>query len=79
MTTTTDYATALAEARRVGASPADNAGLIALLCATTVQRMVGAVAPPLVYAGAMNKGLTATEFARLMAEDPRAVEDLMWA
>lgn len=76
---TPDYKTTLAAARKAGASHADDAGQIALLCATTVQHTVGAVSPSLVFEGAMKKKLTASAFARLIGRDPRAVEALMWA
>lgn len=70
------YEQALAAARRVGAAHADDAGQIAGLCDSTVQILCGAVAPRLVYDGAIKKGLTAVEFSRLLADDCAAIEAL---
>ena len=72
------YEQALADARRVGAAKADDAGQIAQLCNTAVQTVCGAVAPRLVYEGAMKKGLSGKEFGRLMGSDPQQIERLQW-
>lgn len=72
------YDEALANARKVGAARSDDAGQIASLCNTVVQTACGAVAPRLVYEGAMKRGLTSQEFGRLMGSDPGAVAALQW-
>ena len=41
-------------------------------------RLAGALAPSLVFQGAMKRALTPTQFSQLLATDPRAVEELMW-
>lgn len=72
------YQQALADARRVGAARADDAGQIALLCETAVQSVCGAVAPRLVYEGAMKRGLSGKDFGRLLGNDPQEIERLQW-
>ena len=73
------YEATLHAARKVGASKANDAQQIALLCENVLQRTCGAVSPSLVFEGAMKKNLTATQFSKMMADDPQGVEDLMWA
>jgi hypothetical protein len=75
--TATTYAAALAAAKRVGASRADDAGLMALFCESSIQLLCGAVSPQLVWEGAQLKGLTTKELMDL-AQDPRAIDDLQW-
>jgi len=75
---TQTYEDALAKAETVGASHADDAGLMALFCENNLQIIVGAVAPKLVWEGAQRRGMTARELARLAGTDPIAVGELMW-
>lgn len=75
---TTTYAAALAAAKRVGASRADDAGLMALFCESSLQLLCGAVSPQLVWEGAQLKRMTAKELMA-MAQDPHAIDDLQWA
>jgi len=72
------YEDALARARKVGAAQADEAGVIALLCDSVLQILVGAASPKLVYEGAMRCGLTGVELNALCLTDPAKVHDLMW-
>ncbi|KOG53151.1 hypothetical protein ADK76_28990 [Streptomyces griseoflavus] len=73
------YEQALAEGRKVGARRASDPALMALFCADTLQYVVGAVAPQLVWEGAQAQGLRSKDLVRLCATDPLAVSDLMWA
>ncbi|MEW9530663.1 hypothetical protein [Microbispora sp. NPDC049125] len=72
------YAQELAKARKVGAKHASDAGLMAMFCADTLQLLVGAASPQLVWEGAQAKGMTALELAKLANDNPAAVHDLMW-
>lgn len=72
------YKAALAAAKKVGASRATDAGAMALFCDTTLQFMVGAASPELVWEGAQKKRMTALQLHNLAAKNPAAVHDLMW-
>jgi hypothetical protein len=73
-----DYKTTLAAANKAGSARATDAGVMAQYCATTLQQMVGAASPELVWQGAQKKGMTALELATLAVKDPAAVHELMW-
>ncbi len=75
---TIDYQAALRRGRKVGASKAEDADLMAMFCESDIQLLVGAVSPQLVWEGAMKKGLTSSELAALASTNPGAVADLMW-
>jgi hypothetical protein len=72
------YQEVLAEADRVGAANASDAGVMAQFCERNLQLLVGAASPQLVWEGAQKKGMTALELAKLAAKDFGAVHDLMW-
>ncbi|MGX1266883.1 hypothetical protein [Streptomyces phaeoluteigriseus] len=72
------YAEALAAARKTGVRHADDAGLMALFCADSLQHLVGAVSPQLVWEGAQRAGLSTADLARLCAKDFMAVHELQW-
>ncbi|MGW7425820.1 hypothetical protein ACWGJB_38310 [Streptomyces sp. NPDC054813] len=72
------YAKALAAARKAGARHANDAGLMALFCANTLQHLVGAVSPQLVWEGAQRRGLSTADLRDLCAKDVMAVSDLQW-
>lgn len=77
-TKTLTYEQALKAGRKVGASHADDPALMALLCEDTIQTLVGAVAPQLVWEGAQKVGLTSKELLALCNSNPIAVGELMW-
>lgn len=72
------YEEALKEARRVGASRADDRALMAVFCQDTLQLIVGAVSPKLVWEGAQHSGLTSQQLLRLASTDVMAVSNLQW-
>jgi hypothetical protein len=72
------YDDALAAANKVGAANATDAEVMARFCATSLQILVGAASPQLVWEGAQKKGMTATELAVLATVKPAAVHELMW-
>jgi hypothetical protein len=72
------YEQALTEAATKGTSQCSDAAAIAQLCDGTIQLLIGAVSPRLVWEGAQKKGLTYLEFGHLCGTDPRAVEALQW-
>ena len=72
------YQEALKRGRKTGVSKAGTAEAIAMFCESNVQILVGAVAPELVWTGAMAKQLTFLEFGRLCGGDPMAVDALQW-
>ena len=78
MARTTYYAEALAEGRKVGAANASDVQLMAMLCESTAQILLGAVAPALIFNGAVSAGLTSLELMSLMNTDPTTAADLMW-
>lgn len=77
--TTTTYDQALTEARAAGAVHATDPQLMAMFCHNNVQTLVGAVSPRMVWEGAQKRGLVMDDLARLCADNPGAVADLMWA
>lgn len=77
-TKTQTYAEVIASGRAIGASRATDAQAMALFCESSIQILLGAVSPKLIWEGAMKKGLTFRELAALVSNDPRAAEDLMW-
>jgi hypothetical protein len=72
------YQEALASGRKTGASRCTDAELMAGLLDGNAQILLGAVSPRLMWKGAMAKGLTSQELARLIHDDPQAACDLMW-
>lgn len=72
------YAEALAECERVGASRCSDAAIMAGFCAASLQILVGAASPKLVWEGAQKSGMTALELSGLCVTDANAVHDLMW-
>jgi hypothetical protein len=72
------YQSALTAAKKVGAANATDAGVMALFCATSLQILVGAAGPKLVWEGAQKKRMSALDLAKLATNDPKAVHDLMW-
>lgn len=72
------YSAALAAANKIGSANATDAGVMAQFCATSLQLLVGAAAPQLVWEGAQKKGMTARDLVALATENPAAVHDLMW-
>ncbi len=74
----TKYEEALKSGRKVGASRADDAQLMAMFLDSTAQILLGAVSPYLIWTGAQKEGLTTPELAKLIHDDPDAARDLMW-
>lgn len=72
------YTDALAAANKAGSANATDPGVMAQFCDTTLQMLVGAASPELVWDGAQSKGMTALELHNLAATDPVAVHELMW-
>ncbi|MFC9431914.1 hypothetical protein [Streptomyces sp. NPDC056987] len=72
------YDQALAEAEQHGVSKCSAPALMASFCEASLQLLVGAVAPQLVWEGAQKKQLTSKELLRLCHTDPIAVSELMW-
>lgn len=72
------YHDALAAAKKVGSAHATDAGIMAQICDTSLQLLVGAAAPELVWNGAQKKGMTARQLLELANSDPAAVHELMW-
>ena len=70
------YDQALNHGAKVGASRAEGDSMLALLCRTLAA--VHAINPRLVYEGAKKQGLTYKEVAKLGADDPVALGDLMF-
>ncbi len=73
------YNKVLTAARKAGARNADDAGLMALFCADTLQYVAGALSPQLVWEGAQHSGLSTSELVSLCNKDTMAVSDLQWA
>lgn len=73
-----EYQDVLREAKKLGAANCSDAGVMALFCDTSLQTLVGAVSPKLVFNGAQSLNMSAQELARLANSDPRAVSELMW-
>lgn len=72
------YQEELKAANKVGSAKATDAGVMAQFCATSLQTLVGAAAPELVWEGAQKKGMTALELVTLATNKPAAVHELMW-
>jgi phosphopantothenoylcysteine synthetase/decarboxylase len=72
------YQQALVAANKAGSAHATDAGIMAQFCATTLQLLVGAAAPQLVWEGAQQREMTARELVQLATENPAAVHELMW-
>lgn len=72
------YADALARGRKLGAGRCDDPAAMALFCESCVQTLVGAVAPELVWNGANTSGLKLLGLARMCAQAPADVAELMW-
>lgn len=72
------YDDALAAANKVGAANATDEGVMAQFCATSLQTLVGAASPQLVWEGAQKKNMTAAELVKLANDDAAAVHELMW-
>ena len=76
----TAYATALIAYSEAGAASATDAQLMAGFCEDTMQLLVGAFSPRLVWEGAQKAGLTALELHKLCAEkDLSALDNLQWS
>jgi len=72
------YTDALAEAYKSGISACSDAAHMASFCRSSIQILCGALSPQLVWEGAQKRGLTTAQLVRLISEDQRAVEELMW-
>jgi hypothetical protein len=72
------YDEALAEAKDKGVGACGDAAAMAAFCENTLQLIVGAVAPRLVWEGARAKGMTFRELGHLAGTDVMAVSDLQW-
>lgn len=73
-----EFDAALERYQRVGASRAADDELMAAFCKHTLQRIVGAVSPKLVWEGARKRGMTTKELAAMAATDVMGVSDLQW-
>jgi hypothetical protein len=72
------YEEALATARKTGTRHASDEVRMALYCDASVQIVVGAVSPKLMWEGAQKRGMTTKELSRLCTSDPIAASELMW-
>lgn len=72
------YEEALAEARTTGLSRCSDAAAMAAFCADSVQLVLGAVSPRLMWEGAQKRGLSFKQFAALCVEDPGEAVNLQW-
>jgi hypothetical protein len=72
------YEQAKAAGRKAGAAHATDPELMAMFCESSLQILVGAVSPKLVWEGAQAKGLTTRDLAKLAHEGWRGVDDLQW-
>jgi hypothetical protein len=74
------FAEALAAERRVGAANATDPQLMAGFCYDTLQILVGAFSPQMVWEGAQKAGLTTAQLLRLCHDrDLAALDDLQWS
>jgi hypothetical protein len=78
MATTQAYAQALKATRATGTMQLTDPQHMALFCDSSIQILLGAVSPQLVWEGAQKSGLTTQELAKLIHDDPDAARDLMW-
>lgn len=74
-----DYEWALKSGKKVGASKATDAQLMAMILDGSVQYLLGAVSGKMLWEGAQKKGLTTAQLMELIHDDPQAAIDLMWA
>ena len=75
----TEYAKALIDGAKVGAARATDAQVMAMFCEHTMQLVVGAVSPRLVWEGAQRSGLTALQLHNLCADrNLSALDDLQF-
>jgi hypothetical protein len=72
------YQQAVAAGRKAGAAHATDPELMAMFCESSIQILVGAVSPELVWEGAQARGLTTRDLAALALQGWRAVDDLQW-
>jgi hypothetical protein len=70
------YVQALEQGVKVGASKAEGDILLAMLCQSLAA--IHAINPSLVYEGAKKTGVTYKDVAKLGADDPVALGDLMF-
>lgn len=71
------YEEALERGRKVGVSRAPAAEAIAMFCESTLQILVGAVSPEMVWTGAIARRMSFLDFGRLCRR-PMEVEVLQW-
>lgn len=71
------YQEALKRGRKIGVSRAPTAEAIAMFCESTLQILVGAVSPEMVWTGAIARRMSLLDFGRLCAR-PREAEVLQW-
>jgi hypothetical protein len=72
------YGEALVAVEKVGGSRCSDAEAMALFCDTSLQLLVGAVSPRLVWSGAQARGLTFRELTKIVHDNPLAVNSLQW-
>lgn len=72
------YTQALAATRSTGTMQLTDPQHMALFCDSSIQILLGAVSPQLIWEGAQKSGLTAQELTKLIHGDPDAARDLMW-
>ena len=76
----TEYAAVLASGYKTGAGRCTDVELMAMFCEDTMQLLVGAYSPRLVWEGAQKAGLTALELHNLCAsKDLAKLDDLQFA
>jgi hypothetical protein len=76
----TAFAEALIAGWQVGPANATDAQAMAMFCETTMQILVGAFSPRLVWEGARKAGMTALELHNLCADkNLRALDDLQFS
>jgi hypothetical protein len=71
------YEAALKSGKKIGASNCNETELLAWIC-SGLQLTCGAVSPKLVFEGAQKKGLKAKDIAKMVHDNPAAIEELMW-
>lgn len=71
------YKQALQRAEKIGASKAEGKPLLAMLCCRLAA--VHAIAPALVYEGAVKRGIDGKALMKLAEADPVALGDLMFS
>lgn len=72
------YEHALAEAQRKSTAHCSDAELMAQLCDGSMQILLGAVSPKLIWEGAQRRGMTCKELLDLCHKDKIAAAELMW-